>query len=105
MCDTFFIPPGFFVRNRFPQFTQLLPQSLTIYPQFRFIYRVVILPLSGSNSPPMRKFPIAVPLLLFLPSFRLSAQKTKEALFDLATPGGATTLAIKTGHGGTKWSV
>ncbi len=53
----------------------------------------------------MRSFPIAVLLLLLLPSSRLSAQKTKEVVFDLASPGGATTLAIKTGPGGTQWSV
>jgi alpha-glucosidase len=53
----------------------------------------------------MRIFPMAALLLgFFLPS-RLSAQSTKDASFDLASPGGATTLVITTGPDGIQWSV
>ena len=53
----------------------------------------------------MRGFPIVVFLLSFLLSSRLSAQKVKDPVFDLASPGGATILEVKTGSGGMQWSV
>jgi alpha-glucosidase len=53
----------------------------------------------------MRTFPIAALLLGFLLPSRLSAQKLKDAAFDLASPGGTTTLVVTSGPGGTQWSV
>jgi alpha-glucosidase len=52
----------------------------------------------------MRIFPIALLAFLCLPG-RLSAQKEKDRIFDLASPGGATTVSITTGTGGLLWSV
>jgi alpha-glucosidase len=69
--------------------------------------------LSGRNItfakikllPSMRSFPIVVFLLSCLLSSRLSAQKVKDAVFDLTSPGGATILEVTTGSGGMQWSV
>src|SRR5580693_2948102 len=52
----------------------------------------------------MRIFPIALLVVLCLPD-RLSAQKEKDRVFDLASPGGATTVSVTTGTGGLLWSV
>jgi len=46
---------------------------------------------------------IAVALLLFSPSGRVLAQKDK--VYDLASPGGVTTVLVSLGAPGIKWSV
>src|SRR5580704_10117978 len=53
----------------------------------------------------MRIFPVAALLAVFCLPLRLAAQKEKERVFDLASPGGATTIAVTTGEGGLLWSV
>ena len=53
----------------------------------------------------MRIFPIAALMVSLCLSCRLAAQKEKDRAFDLASPGGATTVSITTGAGGLWWSV